>query len=162
EIRVALVADISTPFDQSPPQGLNSEARGLMAWAQRVNAHGGLAGRRVVVDVYDSKFNPIATNSAVATACAQDFAMLGTETLAATGGAEVSNCPNMAGVALGIPDVYYINIPPTDCGQSTVKIPWTVNIQCSSAADATPTYAVPTGPVRYQVRQAKAPLSAFF
>ncbi|HEV2310054.1 MAG TPA: hypothetical protein VGU73_05990, partial [Acidimicrobiia bacterium] len=50
-IRVAVLADVDNPAEPGLFQGSVSAVQG---WARYLNAHGGLAGRRVVVDFIDT------------------------------------------------------------------------------------------------------------
>ena len=75
EIRVAVVADVDNQFAPGVFQG---SVDGVKGWAKFVNAHGGLAGRKVVVDFIDSKLTADDARNAVIKACAEDFALVGT------------------------------------------------------------------------------------
>src|ERR1039457_7574038 len=75
EIRIAVVADVDNQFSPGIFQG---SVDGVRGWAKYVNAHGGLAGRKVVVDFIDSKLSAPDSRNAVIRACAQDFALVGT------------------------------------------------------------------------------------
>src|ERR1700724_834877 len=54
-IRIAVVADVDNQFSPGVFQG---SVDGVRGWAKYVNAHGGLAGRNVVIDFIDSHLNP--------------------------------------------------------------------------------------------------------
>src|SRR5947207_10517182 len=54
EIKVAVVADVDTPLAPGLFQGI---VDGFNGFTEYVNAHGGLAGRKVVVDFHDSRLN---------------------------------------------------------------------------------------------------------
>jgi ABC-type branched-subunit amino acid transport system substrate-binding protein len=70
---------------------------GVRAWADHVNANGGLAGRKVVVDFYDSQLTVEGWKNAVKQSCEKDLAMVGTSSIA---DADVSDL-----VACQIPDL---------------------------------------------------------
>ncbi len=74
-MRIAVIADVASPF---LPGLFQNSVDAVKAWAKVVNAHGGLAGRKVTVDFIDSKSDPNTTRNAIIQACAQDFAMVGT------------------------------------------------------------------------------------
>src|SRR6516162_11835090 len=61
-IRIGVITDIATPVN---PGLFQKNANVVKAWAAIVNAHGGLAGRQVAVDVCDSKLDPNATRQCV-------------------------------------------------------------------------------------------------
>jgi ABC-type branched-subunit amino acid transport system substrate-binding protein len=75
EIRIGVIADVNTPV---APGLFQQNVNVVKAWAGLVNASGGLAGRKVVVDVCDSKLDPNATANCVIQACQNDFALVGT------------------------------------------------------------------------------------
>src|SRR4030095_9334559 len=75
EIRIAVIADIDTPV---APGLFKGSADAVEGFAKYINKTGGLAGRKVVVDVIDSKLNADEARNAVIKACAEDFAMVGT------------------------------------------------------------------------------------
>ena len=67
-----------------------------------------LAGRKVVVDFYDSKLNPNETRNAEIQACQNDFAMVGTSAVFLTSVDDMRNCKDQAGAATGIPDIPFV------------------------------------------------------
>ena len=66
---------------------------------------GGLAGRKVVVDFYDSKLNGNESRNATIQGCQNDYALVGTSALFLTQVDDIVNCPDQAGAATGIPDL---------------------------------------------------------
>ncbi len=70
EIHVAVIAD-------SP-----DAIAGVNTWAAVVNAKKGVAGRKVVVDAFPVNGDPAQYAAAVATACAQDFVIVGSNSVA--------------------------------------------------------------------------------
>ncbi|HZP30996.1 MAG TPA: ABC transporter substrate-binding protein [Acidimicrobiia bacterium] len=85
EIRVAVISD-------SP-----DAIAGTRAWAEWVNRRNGIAGRRIRVDTFDGPMDPTKYATAVKTACAQDFAIVGTFATADDQTTELERC--------GIPDL---------------------------------------------------------
>ena len=75
EIHIAVVADVDSPL---APNVFKGSVDGVQAFAKYANAHGGIAGRKVVVDFYDSKLNPNETRNSIIKACQNDLAMVGT------------------------------------------------------------------------------------
>jgi Periplasmic binding protein len=65
EIHLAVIADDPTPF-----QGMN-------AWMTSVNKHGGIADRKVRLDLFDTHGSADGYLAAVTSACNQDFAIVG-------------------------------------------------------------------------------------
>jgi ABC-type branched-subunit amino acid transport system substrate-binding protein len=98
EIRIAVVADVDNPI---APGLFQESVDGVKAWAAYQNSKGGLAGRQVVVDFYDSKLNPDEWRNAVIKACENTLAMVGTTSAADVSVAEMTACgiPEIAQVA---------------------------------------------------------------
>src|SRR5690242_21034213 len=69
EMHVAVIADVDTPISPGLSHPL---VVAVQKWGDRVNAAGGLAGRKVVVDFYDSKLNPDNSSNAFIQACQND------------------------------------------------------------------------------------------
>src|SRR4051794_35865177 len=66
EIRIGVVADNDNPFVPGIFKGAPDAVQGA---AKYINANGGIAGRKLVVDVYDSKLNANETRNAFIAAC---------------------------------------------------------------------------------------------
>ena len=81
EIRIGVVADNDNPFVPGIFKGAADAVKGA---AKYINANGGIAGRKLVVDVYDSKLNANETRNAFIEACEKDFALVGTTALFVT------------------------------------------------------------------------------
>ena len=84
---------------------MSPSADAVQAWGKYINAHGGLAGRKVQVDFIDSKLSPDETRNAIIQACANDFAMVGTTALFLNNVDDMVACKDQAGQATGLPDV---------------------------------------------------------
>ncbi len=84
QLRVAVVADDQATLD------------GAAAWANALNREGGLAGRKVRVDLLATDGTPEGYDAAVAAACDRAFAMVATRS---------SNDANVEPLSCGIPDV---------------------------------------------------------
>jgi ABC-type branched-subunit amino acid transport system substrate-binding protein len=101
-IRIAVVADVDNPFKPGLFQGT---VDGVKAAVKDINAHGGIAGRKLQVDFIDSKLNPTTTRNAIITACGQDFALVGTSAAFLTNVQDEVDCKDQAGKATGLPDL---------------------------------------------------------
>src|SRR4029079_16069380 len=64
---------------------------------------GGLAGRKVVVDFYDSHLNGNETRNATIQGCQNDYALVGGFALFLTQVEDIVNCKDQAGQATGSP-----------------------------------------------------------
>ncbi len=102
EIRIAVVADVDTSLAPGIFQG---SVNGVRGWAKYVNSHGGLAGRKVVVDFIDSKLNADESRNAMIKACSEDFAVVGTSAIFLNNVTDIEGCVDKAGAATGLPDL---------------------------------------------------------
>jgi ABC-type branched-subunit amino acid transport system substrate-binding protein len=150
-IRVGLIADVNTPVE---PGLFQKSVDAVKAWADIVNAGGGLAGRKVVVDFCDSKLDPNATSNCVIRACQNDFALVGTSANALEDISDIDGCKNAQGKAVGIPNLAAFAFPPLSCDPDTY-LAVGLGSYCSTAKQATPTYTVPVGDYRYFTSQNK-------
>jgi hypothetical protein len=105
EIHIAVVADVQNSIVPNLFIGSRDAVRGF---AKFINATGGLAGRRLVVDFYDSGLNPNATRNGEIQACSNDFAMVGTSAVFLTSVDDMRNCKDKAGQTTGIPDIPFV------------------------------------------------------
>ncbi len=102
EIRIAVIADVE---NQLVPGLFQGSVDAVNAWAKGVNKDGGLAGRKVVVDFIDSHLSPDDARTAIIKACAEDFAMVGSQALFMNNVDDMVACPNKEGAPVGLPDM---------------------------------------------------------
>jgi ABC-type branched-subunit amino acid transport system substrate-binding protein len=101
-IHIAQVADV----DNSIAPGLfQGGVDGVAGAVKYINANGGIAGRKLVVDFYDSKLNPNEARNGIIKACGNDFAMVGNGMFLIGGFDDAIQCPDKSGRAVGIPDI---------------------------------------------------------
>ncbi len=105
EFHIAVLADVNSPLAPDLFQGSVDGVKGV---AKYLNAHGGLAGRKVVVDFYDSELNPTATRNGEIAACQKDAAMVGTSAVFLASIDEMRNCKDSSGALTGIPDIPFL------------------------------------------------------
>ena len=102
EIRIGVIADTGS---QLAPGLFQGAVDGVQAWADYMNAkEGGLAGRKIVVDTYDSKLSADDARNAIIEACSKDFATVGTSALFVNNVDDLVGCKDSKGVATGMPD----------------------------------------------------------
>ena len=65
---------------------------------------GGLAGRKIVVDTYDSKLSADDARNSIIEACSKDFAIVGTTALFVNNVDDLVGCKDSKGAATGLPD----------------------------------------------------------
>ena len=107
EIGIAVIADVDTPLAPGAYAGARDAVQGF---AKYINQKGGLAGRKVVVDFYDSKLSGDETRNAIIKACQNDFAIVGTGALFLNNVDDMLACPDKAGAKTGLPDVPVVTI----------------------------------------------------
>jgi len=146
EIHIAVIADVDNPF---APGLFKASVDGVKGVAKYINATGGLAGRKLVVDFYDSHVNPKQTRDAEISACQSDVAMVGTSAALLNTIAEMRDCKDSAGAVTGLPDVpFYTGSIDHQC--STESFPIAPAAVICSTKDAHPqTYRANVGRGRY-------------
>jgi ABC-type branched-subunit amino acid transport system substrate-binding protein len=138
EIHIATVADV----DNSIAPGLfKGGVDGVTGAVKYINANGGIAGRKLVLDFYDSKLNPNDARNGFINACQSDYAMVGNGTFLVSGFDDVVNCKDQAGQATGMPDM-----PAVASGSLESCLPMSYPI-AGSQIDCT---TVDKNPQRYQ------------
>lgn len=145
EIRVALIADVNTPVN---PGLFQKNEDVVKAWAAMLNANGGLAGRKVVVDFCDAKLDPNTTTNCVIKACQNDFAMVGTAADALIDLSDLDTCKNAQGKPVGIPNLAFVGFPPLACDKVTYLVAG-VGTYCATLKANPQSYTVNVGDFRY-------------
>jgi hypothetical protein len=107
ELHIAVVADVDTPLAPGAYAGARDA---VQAFGKYMNAQGGLAGRKVVVDFIDSKLSADETRNAIIKACQNDFAVVGTGALFLNNVDDMVSCPDKAGAKTGLPDVPVVTL----------------------------------------------------
>jgi len=102
EIIVVVAADVDTPLAPGLFQGAFD---GVDAWAEHVNATGGLACRQVRVEQFDTVLNPNESVNAQLFACENALAMVGTTALFVFDVTALNSCPDSEGNGIGLPDI---------------------------------------------------------
>jgi hypothetical protein len=145
-IRIAVVADVDNSIS---PGIFAGSVAGVRGWAAYTNAHGGLAGRKVVVDFIDSHLSPSDARNAVIQACSQDFALVGTSAVFLNDVSDIESCVDQAGAATGLPDLALVA---TELAQQCSPTTFAVNpspIICSTENDHPQTYQANMGRAFY-------------
>ncbi len=153
QIRIGVLADVNTPVN---PGLFQQSVNGVKAWAANINAHGGLAGRKIAVDFYDTQLNPNLSRNAVIQACSKDFALVGTDALLLTDFADVDGCKNAQGQAIGIPNLAGITFgSKAQCDAVTYAVQGTDPTFCATLNQTPQTYTLQEGDARYYVSKFK-------
>ena len=150
-ITIGMIADVDTSL---APGLFQKSVNAVKAWATDVNASGGLAGRKVVVDFCDSKLDPNATTNCVINACQNDFALVGTSANALEDISDIDGCKDAAGKAIGIPDLAALAFLPLACDPDTYLIGG-YGPYCATAKENPQSYTANVGDARYYTSQFK-------
>jgi hypothetical protein len=110
-ITVTVMADVGSPLS---PGLFQDSVDGVKAWAAYVNANGGLACRRVIVDVIDSKLSADEAKNGLTTACARSLSLVGTSALFLNDMRPAESCKDKAGAPTGLPDLSALQTEPSE------------------------------------------------
>jgi hypothetical protein len=108
-ITVTTIADVNNAVR---PGLFRGSWIGMNAWADYINANGGLACRKVVVKNADSKLSPTDAANALAAACGDSIATVGTTALFLQDVTPMLNCKDKAGAKTGLPDIAELQTEP--------------------------------------------------
>src|SRR3979490_3444165 len=109
EIHVAVIADVDNPIVPNLFKGSKDAVEGAAKFLNSKAGGGGLAGRKGVVDFYDSKLNANATTNAEIQACQNDVAAVGTSAVSLASVDEMRNCKDSTGAVTGLPDIPFVS-----------------------------------------------------
>ena len=151
EIHIAVVADVDNPFAPGLFKGAVDGVKAGAAYLNSKAGGGGLAGRKVVVDFYDSKLNGNESRNATIQGCQNDYALVGTSALFLTQVEDIVNCKDQAGQATGIPDLSAISTGvPESC--SPMAFPaFGTQIDCATVTENPQTFNVNQGPPKWEL-----------
>ena len=145
-IRIAVIADVE---NQLAPGLFKGAADAVQGFGRFMNARGGLAGRKVVVDFLDSKLSADEARNAVIEACQNDLALVGTSALFLNNVDDMVACPDAKGVATGLPDISGVA---TELVQACSPVSFPINppaIDCATRDDTPQTYRGNVGATVY-------------
>lgn len=150
QIRIGVIADVQTSV---APGLFQKSVNAVNAWADLVNANGGLAGRKVVVDFIDSKHDATDARTAVIAACSRDFALVGTEALNLSTVSDIDGCKNAQGQAIGIPNLAGIALGPQQCDKDTYSAQQNDPAYCATQSAKTPSHTEQVGDTKWLMSQ---------
>jgi hypothetical protein len=155
EIRIAVIADVDNPFAPGLFKGAEDGVKAGAAFLNSKAGGGGLAGRKVVVDFYDSKLNPNESRNATIQGCQNDYALVGTSALFLSQVEDIVNCADQAGQALGIPDMSAVTTGvPESCSPMAFPAYGTA-IECDTVNDNPQSFFGNQGPAKWEISQSK-------
>lgn len=101
-ITIEVMADVGSTLAPGLFQG-NHDA--LEAYADYVNANGGIACRDLEVKLWDSKLNPDESKNGLIDACRNALALVGSNSLFNPDVSPMTGCVDKAGATTGLPDI---------------------------------------------------------
>ena len=158
EIHIGVVADVDNPFAPGLFQGAVDGVKAGAAYLNSKEGGGGLAGRKVVVDFYDSKLNGNESRNATIQGCQNDYALVGTSALFLTQVEDIVNCADQAGAATGIPDMSAVTTGvPESCSPMSFPAYGTA-LDCPTVNQNPQTFYANQGPPKWELSQNKGGL----
>jgi len=143
------MADVGSPLAPGLFQG-NIDA--IKAFANYVNANGGIACRKLVVRTWDSKLDPTEAEDGQIDSCANAFAMVGTNALFNPNVTPMTDCVDKAGRPTGLPDLAAVAADASEeCAPTAFVIPGVAD-KCPIASGVR-SIVVPVGPIKWQLKQ---------
>lgn len=147
EIRIGVIADTGSSLAPGLFQG---SVDAIQAWAKYLNEkEGGLAGRKVVVDVYDSGLDANKSRNAIIEACSKDFALVGTTALFVFNVDDLVGCKDAKSAATGLPDFPVLT---TEVAHQCSPVSYPVNppvLDCATKDQHPQTYRGSLGATKY-------------
>ena len=151
EIRIGVIADTGS---QLAPGLFQGSVDGVQAWAKYMNEkEGGLAGRKIVVDVYDSALDANKARSAIIEACSKDYALVGTSALFVNNVDDLVSCADLEGAATGLPDFPFTT---TEVVHQCSPVSFPINpavLDCATKDDTPQTYRGGVGATNYYLKK---------
>jgi len=142
EIHIGVIADTGSSLAPGLFQG---SVDGVQGWAKWRNANGGLAGRKVVVDVFDSGLDASKARNAIIDACAKDLALVGTSAIFVANVNDMIGCPDKSGAATGLPDYPVLT---TEVAHQCSTVSFPINpplLDCATRTQSPQTYHTSVG-----------------
>jgi Periplasmic binding protein len=144
-----VIADVDNAIVPNLFKGSKDAVEGFAKYINSKAGGGGLAGRKLVVDFYDSKLNPNETTNAMIEACENDVAMVGTSSVFVSSVDNMRNCPDSTGAATGLPDVPFVTTALVhQCSDQSFPIA-PPQVQCDTKDDHPQTFRANVSRGRY-------------
>lgn len=120
EIRVTVMADTGAAL---APGFAQANVDAVVAFADYINANGGVGCRQLVVDTWDSKLDPTEVKNGQITACINSFALVGDYSVFNPDPSAMDGCVDQAGAATGLPNIAAFAVDTNEaCSPMTVGV----------------------------------------
>ncbi|HUV09483.1 MAG TPA: ABC transporter substrate-binding protein [Acidimicrobiia bacterium] len=159
EIRIAVIADDE---NQLAPGLFHAVPVAVEAFAKYINFTGGVAGRKLVVDVIDFHLSADDARNAIIQACENDFAIVGTSALFLSNVDDAVSCADKTGAATGIPDLAVFT---TETVHQCSSVTFGINppqLDCATRDASPQTYRANQGADKYYLRKINKNLHGVF
>jgi len=149
DITIEVMADVGSPLAPGLFQGAIDA---VSAFAAYVNAHGGLACRKLKVRTWDSKLDPAEAKNGQIDACQNALALVGTSAAFDPDITSLASCPDGHGQPTGLPDITALDTDVNEqCAPTAFHIQ-DVPATCPPAQGRQP-FVEPVGYMNWQLRQ---------
>jgi ABC-type branched-subunit amino acid transport system substrate-binding protein len=149
-IHIGQVADVDNAI---APGLFKGGVDGVAGAVKYINANGGIGGRKLVVDFYDSKLNPNQARNGIISACSNDIALVGTGSFLLTSFDDALNCKDKAGKATGLPDIPAVS---SSSSETCAPITFPINgnlVDCSTLTSDPQKATGQVGDSKYYVKK---------
>jgi ABC-type branched-subunit amino acid transport system substrate-binding protein len=149
-ITVEVEADVGSPLAPGLFQG-NFDA--MNAYATYINAHGGIACRKLVVKTWDTKLDPTESKDGLIDACSNAFALVGNNALFNPDVSPMTNCVDKSGKATGLPDIAALANDTNEQCAPTAYVIQAVSEHCPITLGGPRPETAMVGPTAYYLKQ---------
>ncbi|MFN8025464.1 MAG: ABC transporter substrate-binding protein [Acidimicrobiia bacterium] len=162
EIHLAVIADVDNALAPGLFKGAEVGAQAAARYLNSKAGGGGVGGRKLVIDFYDSKLTPNDARNGVIKACQNDLALVGTSALFLTTVDDMVGCADKAGKPVGIPDIGgVVTGIPEACSPMSFPVIGS-QIDCATITQNPQTYYGNQGQGKYLLRTHKGGLHGAF
>jgi ABC-type branched-subunit amino acid transport system substrate-binding protein len=150
EITIEVAADVGSPLAPGLFQGAFDA---VTAFADHINASGGIGCRQLVVRTWDTKMDPNESKNGLIDACANAVAMVGNVALFNPDVSVLTSCPDLEGAPTGVPDMAALTQDVGELCGPTVFVIQLVVEKCPIAVGQPRDMTAVVGPTAYLVEQ---------
>jgi ABC-type branched-subunit amino acid transport system substrate-binding protein len=149
-IQIATSADVENTL---APGLFKGGVDGVTGAVKYINATGGIGGRKLVLNFYDSHLNPNDARNNIIKACQNDYAMVGTGMFLLSSFDDAINCTDKAGQVSGLPDIPAVATASQEaCSPVAFNISGNA-IDCATLTSDPQTYYGQVGDSKYYVKK---------
>jgi ABC-type branched-subunit amino acid transport system substrate-binding protein len=150
EITIEVMADTGSQLSPGFGQG---SVDAIKAFADYINANGGVGCRQLVVRTWDSRFDPLEAKNGQIDACTSALALVGSYAVLNPDPSAMEGCLDQAGTATGLPNIAALSV---DGNENCSPMSLGVNSRpepCPLVPDTEREFTRMIGPAQYLVEQ---------